>query len=101
MPVLPIPESAPASGRQAAGGGAPARSPAASRAEPPALDQVIATLRSQASGALEFVVDGDRTIVKVIDRQTRAVLRQIPAPEMIAIGRALERMQGILIRLKA
>jgi flagellar protein FlaG len=103
MPVLPLSESPRASVRQAAGEGAPARSAFASRAgtAPRALEQVLAQLREQSAGALEFVVDGDRTIVRVVDKQTNTVLRQVPAPEMIAVGRALERMQGILIRLKA
>jgi flagellar protein FlaG len=106
MPVLPIAERPLASARQAAGEGAAARSPSASRGggAPPAspgLDEVLAALRERASGALEFIVDGNRTIVRVVDKQTNTVLRQMPAPEMIAVGRALDRMQGILIRLKA
>jgi flagellar protein FlaG len=111
MPVLPVPQAFEAFGRQAAGRDAPATGAAASRAvetlaapaaqsAPQPIERVLRTLRAQAP-ALEFVLDGDRAIVKVVDRETGEVLRQIPAPEAIAAGRALEHMQGILLRLKA
>ncbi|MDW8467990.1 MAG: flagellar protein FlaG [Burkholderiales bacterium] len=57
-------------------------------------------LRAQAP-ALEFVVDGRRAIVRVVDRETGEVLREIPPREAIAASRAIEHMQGLLIRLKA
>jgi len=41
------------------------------------------------------------TVVHVIDRSTNQVLRQIPPHEMLLIARALDRVQGQLIREKA
>ena len=55
------------------------------------------------SSDLQFSIDassGD-TVVRVIDRATKEVIRQIPSEEMLVIARALERMQGLLIRQKA
>lgn len=55
------------------------------------------------SRELEFSVDTDseRTIVKVIDQQTREVIRQMPTKEALEIGKALEKAQGLLIKQTA
>ena len=55
------------------------------------------------SRQLEFSVDTDseRTIVKVIDQQTREVIRQMPTKEALDIGKALEKAQGLLIKQTA
>ena len=55
------------------------------------------------SRELEFSVDTDskRTVVKVIDQQTREVIRQMPTEEALEIGKALEKVQGLLIRQTA
>ena len=55
------------------------------------------------SRELEFSVDTDseRTVVKVIDQQTREVIRQMPTKEALEIGKALEKVQGLLIRQTA
>jgi flagellar protein FlaG len=52
---------------------------------------------------LEFSVDADsnRTIVKVIDQRTQEVIRQMPSAEALEIAKALDRVQGLLIRQKA
>lgn len=52
---------------------------------------------------LEFSVDNDsqRTIVKVVDQQTQEVIRQMPSAEALEIAKALDRVQGLLIRQKA
>jgi flagellar protein FlaG len=52
---------------------------------------------------LEFSVDedSDRTIVKVVDRQTQEVLLQIPSKEALEIAKALDRAQGLLIQQQA
>jgi flagellar protein FlaG len=52
---------------------------------------------------LEFSVDevsGVR-VVKVIDRATQELIRQIPSAEMLEIAKALDRLQGILLKQKA
>jgi flagellar protein FlaG len=55
------------------------------------------------SSELEFTVDNDTkaTVVKVIDRQTKEVIRQIPNEETLEISKALDKLQGLLIRQKA
>jgi len=52
---------------------------------------------------LTFDIDDDsgRTIVKVIDSSTNEVLRQIPSEEMLGIAKALDQIQGLLIKQKA
>lgn len=52
---------------------------------------------------LEFSIDEDsnRTIVKVVDQQTKEVIRQFPTKEALEIAKALDHMQGLLIRQKA
>lgn len=52
---------------------------------------------------LEFMIDSDskRTIVKVIDQRTQEVIRQMPSAEALEIAKALDRVQGLLIRQKA
>ena len=55
------------------------------------------------SSDLQFSVDesSGNSIVRVIDRSTREVIRQIPSEEMLSIAQALDRIQGLLIRQKA
>lgn len=55
------------------------------------------------SRSLQFSLDATtgKTVVKLVDKDTGNVLRQIPSSEMLSIGRAIERVQGILIREKA
>jgi flagellar protein FlaG len=50
--------------------------------------------------ALEFEVDADtkKIVIRLVDTQDHRVLRQVPAPEMLEIARALERMQTLLVR---
>lgn len=52
---------------------------------------------------LEFTIDADteRTVVKVVDKQTNEVIRQLPSQETLEIAKAMDRLQGLLIREKA
>ncbi|WP_370262596.1 flagellar protein FlaG [Limnobacter sp.] len=52
---------------------------------------------------LQFVVDPDngRPIVKIVDKETQEVLKQIPSVEMLKIAKAIEKMQGVLISKEA
>jgi len=47
---------------------------------------------------LEFTQDDDlgQTIIKVIDRETEEVIRQIPSEEVIAIARAIKNQQEVI-----
>lgn len=48
---------------------------------------------------LQFEMDQEasRMIVKVIDRDTKEVLRQFPSTEMVELAKAIEKMQGVLV----
>lgn len=93
----------------------PARAPEAQSASPapaaPAaddaalrkmLDAANEALRASAS-SVQFSVEQEsgRTVVLVVDEATHEVIRQIPSEEMMAIGREIERLQGLLMKGKA
>lgn len=67
-----------------------------------AVERINESLPPSSQG-IEFAVDADseRVIVKVIDRETREVLRQMPTEEALEIAKALDRNQGLLIRQEA
>ena len=53
--------------------------------------------------SLEFEIDPDTraVVIRLVDRHDQSVLRQVPSPEMLAIAKALERMQSMLVRVRA
>ncbi len=56
---------------------------------------------AQSTRDITFSIDEDAGLmVKVIDRTSREVIRQIPSEEMVAIARALDKLQGLFIRDK-
>jgi flagellar protein FlaG len=67
-----------------------------------ALERVSDMLRPMARG-LTFSQDNatGETVVRVVDTQTNEVLRQIPNEDAIAMARALDRVQGLFVRVKA
>lgn len=67
-----------------------------------AVKQLNETLKKMSQN-LEFSIDSDihRTVVKVVDLQTKDVIRQIPTPEALEIAKALDRLQGLLIKQEA
>jgi flagellar protein FlaG len=52
---------------------------------------------------LQFMIDGEtgKTVIRVVDSATKEVIRQIPNEEVLAIARALDRLQGLLLKGKA
>lgn len=52
---------------------------------------------------IQFSLDEDsnKMVVKVIDRSTKEVIRQIPSEEMLEIAEALEKLQGLLVKEQA
>ena len=52
---------------------------------------------------LQFSIDRDtgKTIVKVVDATTNEIIRQIPGEEVVAIARALDKLQGLFLNRKA
>ena len=67
-----------------------------------AVQDINKSLQSLSQG-LEFSVDTDTKdiIVKVIDQQTKEVLRQMPSKEALAIAKALDQVLGKLIKEQA
>lgn len=76
---------------------------------PPTVEQLtkavkdINTTIQTLSQNLEFTVDNDseRVVVKIVDQQTKEVLRQIPTEEALEISKSLDRLQGLLIKQQA
>lgn len=64
-----------------------------------AVDSINHSMQSLTQG-LEFSVDeeSERVIVKVIDPQTKELIRQIPTDETLAIAKSLDQVLGKLIR---
>ncbi|BAO28772.1 MAG: flagellar protein FlaG [Sulfuritalea sp.] len=55
------------------------------------------------SNALTFSLDDSsgQTIARVVDSETGEVIRQIPSKELLEIARAIDKMQGMLLKQKA
>jgi flagellar protein FlaG len=64
-----------------------------------ALKKINEALQTQ-SPNLEFEIDesSDKAVVKVVDRLTNEVIRQMPSKEAIEISKAIDRMQGLLFK---
>jgi len=66
------------------------------------INEAVAKTNSFLAGSsVQFQVDGDKTIVKVVDPETNQIIRQIPSEEAIAISESLDKLQGLLINSKA
>ena len=61
-----------------------------------AMDRLKQSIKPTLANTLEFEIDEStgKTLVKILDRETNTVVRQIPSEEMLTIARALEHMQG-------
>jgi flagellar protein FlaG len=105
--TLPDPDRTAAAGAAKATA-APARPASPDPAEPDhatlsnAVDKLNTAVRGLSEG-VEFSIDHDskRLVVKVVDTQTKEVIRQVPSKEVLEIAKALDRAQGLLIRQKA
>lgn len=55
------------------------------------------------SSNLQFLFDphSGRTVVQVVDAETRKVIRQLPSEEALAITEAIDRLQSLLVRDQA
>jgi flagellar protein FlaG len=58
---------------------------------------------SPANTSIQFSIDKDTDIpiVKVVDQETKEVIRQIPGDEVLQIAKALDRLQGLLVKQQA
>ena len=112
------PVAEPATGRTAPASGAnpastakaaPAQSTAATAAPATndevrqAAKQVNAALKATASSDLQFSVEDDTkdVVVRVVDSQTKELIRQIPSEQMVAISKAMDNLSGLLVQQKA
>lgn len=78
----------------------PAQQPAPSEQQVSQALRSINDLLESRSPNLEFSVDKDsnRTVIKVVDKDSREVIRQMPTEEALQIAKALDRLQSMLIR---
>lgn len=106
------PTTAPSAASKPSAGAAPVSAPADTSTTANAasdtgqLSEAIALVQDftqSLAKELTFDIDDDsgRTVVKVIDTSTNEVLRQIPSEEMLGIAKALDQIQGLLIKQKA
>ena len=65
--------------------------------------ETINKFMQQFNRNVQFSVDEDTgsNIVKVIDASSKEIIRQMPSEEMLAIARALDKLQGLLLKEKA
>ncbi len=90
-------------GQTNAGSGQTQRQPVADLAEVrQALDEVREALAPVAQN-LQFSIDEDTgtTVIKIIDSSTDEVIKQIPPEEILAVAKAIDKLQGLLIRQEA
>jgi len=75
----------------------------------PGKDEVSAAVKKlneampPSAQSLEFEIDEDSKdiVVKIIDQSTREVVRQMPSKEALEMAKAIDKMQGLLIRQTA
>lgn len=63
-----------------------------------AIDAANQSMRQIATN-LKFEKDtsSGKMVVRVVDTETQQVLRQMPSEEMLAVGKALDRLQGLMV----
>lgn len=69
-----------------------------------AVAKVNEVVQSMTNGSnLEFTVDKETNInvIKVVDKETNEIIRQFPSEEILAIAKALDKLQGLIIQQKA
>ena len=81
----------------------------AAKAAPPSREQLnravkqIQDVIEKTANSLQFSIDEDLgvSIVKVIDTESKKTIRQIPTEEVLDIAKALDKLQGLLIKQRA
>ena len=81
----------------------------AAKAAPPSREQLnqavkqIQDVSEKTANSLQFSIDEDLgvSIVKVIDTESKKTIRQIPTEEVLDIAKALDKLQGLLIKQRA
>jgi flagellar protein FlaG len=75
-------------------------------ADPHAVKEAVAAANEAVKAIkceLSFNIDEDtgKTVVRVVDTTTGKLIRQMPSPEILEIAKALDRLQGLLVRNSA
>lgn len=72
--------------------------PAAVRAATEKINQTMQRLGNN----LEFTVDTETSmnIVRVVDKETNQTIRQFPSEEAVQIAKTLDKLQGLLMKVK-
>jgi flagellar protein FlaG len=66
-----------------------------------ALAEINQSLKMASIGVrFEFDKEAHTMIAKVVDVETGIVIRQMPSEEMVRISKALDKLQGLLVRQK-
>ena len=67
-----------------------------------AVDEINKSMQASSRG-LQFSIDKDiqQTVVKVVDQQTKEVIRQIPSEEAIVIAKSIDQYVGNLVNKTA
>ncbi len=81
---------------------APAQEPSKEQVKQ-AVDSIRKSVESIASNSLNISIDEEsgEMIVRITDKETGAVLRQIPSVEALELARSMEKMQGKLLQERA
>ncbi|MBS1198574.1 MAG: flagellar protein [Proteobacteria bacterium] len=79
-----------------------AKTPASLQDIEKATDQVKKFV-SPVNNDIQFSIDDETgiTVVKVVDKSTNEIIRQIPGDEILQIAKALDRLQGLLVKQQA
>ena len=95
------PKEAPSPETKAHAAAEPSPAPLSAEAVQKVAQQINEFLKSAASN-LQFSVDANskEVVVRVVDEETKEVIRQIPSEEMVAMSKAMDRMAGLLIQQK-
>jgi flagellar protein FlaG len=78
--------------------------PVADRAQ---VEEAVAKVKRQVQqvsiNSLDFAVDDStgKVLVRITDRATGELIRQIPSEELLDIAQSLDRLQGLLLRQEA
>lgn len=79
--------------------------PEASPPSAPEVEEAVSKVSefvSRTSNQINISIDKESgmRVVKVVDAATNEVVRQIPSEEIVAIARALDKLQGLFLRDK-
>lgn len=102
-PAAPVAEAAQTAASPDTGNPVPPLAPEPQLGEVTEAVGTINKTMKALSNSLEFSIDADskRPVVKVIDPDTKEVIRQMPSAEALEIAKALDRLQGLLIKQQA